>query len=32
MFAQQSIETTFVNKTELNVEIFVGIDNFETIY
>lgn len=31
-FAQQSIETTFVNKTELNVEIFVGIDNFETTY
>jgi len=31
-FAQQSIETTFVNKTELNVETLVGIDNFETTY
>lgn len=32
MFAQQSIETTFVNKIELNVETLVGIDNFETTY
>lgn len=31
-FAQQSIEASFVNKTKLNVDVLVGIDNFETCY
>jgi len=31
-FAQQSIEVSFVKKTKLNVETFIGIDNFETTY
>jgi len=31
-FAQQSIEVSFVNKTKLNVETLVGIDNFENSY
>jgi len=31
-FAQQSIETTFINKTELKAESIIGVDNFETTY
>ena len=31
-FAQQSIEITFVKKTELNVGTLVSIDNFETTH
>ena len=31
-FAQQSIETSFVKKTQLNVDVLVGIDNFESSY
>ena len=31
-FAQQSIEVSFVNKTKLNIETLVGVDNFETSY
>ena len=31
-FAQQRIETNFIEKTELKVQVLVGIDNFETIY
>lgn len=31
-FAQQSIETTFVNKTKINAEVIIGVDNFENFY
>jgi hypothetical protein len=31
-FAQQSIETTFVDKTALKTESIIGVDNFETTY
>ena len=31
-FAQQSLEVSFVKKTELNIDALVGIDNFENSY
>ena len=31
-FAQQSIEVSFIKKTKLNVETFIGVDNFENSY
>jgi hypothetical protein len=32
IFSQEPIEATFINKTDLNFDTLVGVDNFNTLY